>query len=246
VQNLTHCVRGAGVEVDEFVINPLASGEAVLTPSERDMGVVLADIGGGTTDIGIFMNGTVWHTSVLAVGGNQVTNDVAMGLRLPFDTAEAVKIEHGHAIPDAVPANAAFNVKAFGDGGVQTMSRRELALIISARVEEIFELLLQEIKRSGYDSMLPAGVILCGGTSLLPGMRDLGREILGLPVRIATPDNLSGLTDTLSSPAYATSVGLLRWGMREDGALRPQERDRVRRSPFGNRVKGMFKALLPG
>jgi cell division protein FtsA len=246
VQNLTHCVRGAGVEVDEFVINPLASGEAVLSPSERSMGVVLADIGGGTTDIGIFIDGAVWHTAVLAVGGNQVSNDIAVGLCLPFETAEAAKIEYGHASVEAVPANAGFHVKAFGDGGTQTLSRRKLAHVIAARVEEILELILQEIKRSGYDSMLPAGVVLCGGTSLLPGIREMGREILGLPVRIAAPENLTGLTDTLSSPAYATSVGLLRWGMREEGALRPQERDRVRRGVIGNRVKGMFKALLPG
>lgn len=247
VQNLAQCVRGAGVEVDEFVINPLASGEAVLSPSERNMGVVLADIGGGTTDIGIFIDGTLWHTAVLPVGGNQVTNDIAMGLRLPFDTAEAIKIEHGHALPDAVPSSATFSVKAFGDNGAQTISRRDLAVIISARVEEIFELILREIKRSGYDSMLPAGVVLCGGTSLLPGIRELGREVLGLPVRIATPGDLSGLTDTLSSPAYATSVGLLRWGMREDTlVLRPHERERVRHSLFSNRIKGVLKALLPG
>lgn len=247
VQNLAQCVRGAGVEVDEFVINPLASGEAVLSPSERNMGVVLADIGGGTTDIGIFIDGTLWHTAILPVGGNQVTNDIAMGLRLPFDTAEAIKIEHGHALPDAVPSSATFSVKAFGDNGAQTISRRDLAVIISARVEEIFELILREIKRSGYDSMLPAGVVLCGGTSLLPGIRELGREVLGLPVRIATPGDLSGLTDTLSSPAYATSVGLLRWGMREDTlVLRPHERERVRRSLFSNRIKGVLKALLPG
>jgi|DewCreStandDraft_5_1066085.scaffolds.fasta_scaffold00485_5 cell division protein FtsA len=247
VQNLAQCVRGAGVEVDEFVINPLASGEAVLSPSERNMGVVLADIGGGTTDIGIFIDGTLWHTAILPVGGNQVTNDIAMGLRLPFDTAEAIKIEHGHALPDAVPSGATFSVKAFGDNGAQTISRRDLAVIISARVEEIFELILREIKRSGYDSMLPAGVVLCGGTSLLPGIRELGREVLGLPVRIATPGDLSGLTDTLSSPAYATSVGLLRWGMREDTlVLRPHERERVRRGLFSNRIKGVLKALLPG
>lgn len=248
VQNLTQCLRGAGVEVDEFVINPLASGEAVLSASERDMGVVVADIGGGTTDIGIFIDGTVWHTAVLAVGGNQVTNDIAMGLRLPFDVAEAAKIEHGHAQPDAVPPNASFQVKAFGDeAGLHPFSRRELAYIISARVEEIFELILQEIKRSGYDGLLPAGVVLCGGTSLLPGIRELGREVLGLPVRVAAPGDLSGLTDTLASPAFATSVGLLRWGLREDGgALQPRERQRAERGPWGNRFKSLFKALLPG
>lgn len=247
VQNLAQCVRGAGVEVDAFVINPLASGEAVLSSSERDLGVVLADIGGGTTDIGIFIDGTLWHTAILPIGGNQVTHDIAMLLRLPFDTAEAIKIEHGHALPEAVPAEATFSAKAFGDNGAQTISRRDLAAIISARVEDIFELILREIKRSGYDNMLPAGVVLCGGTSLLPGIRELGREVLGLPVRIATPGDLSGLTDTLSSPAYATSVGLLRWGLREDAvALRPHERERVRRSLFSNRIKGVLKALLPG
>jgi cell division protein FtsA len=244
VQNLAKCVQAAGVEVDQFVLNPLAAGAAVLTPTEKEMGVVLADLGGGTTDIGIFIEGNIWHTVVLPVGGNHVTNDVAMGLSLPFELAEQIKIEHGHSRPRALEASDLFKVTPFGDGQPQNVSRPDLARIIEARVEELFDLILQEIKRSGYDGLLPAGVVLCGGTSLLPGIRELARERLNMPVRVALPEDLRGLVDALHSPAYATSVGLLRWGLSE--ATMPRPRDRHGESEWSARLKGWFRTLLPG
>lgn len=211
VDNLRQCVGAAGVEVQQFVLNPLASGEAVLTEQERQMGAAVCDIGGGTTDLAIYVDGDVWHTMVLAVGGNHVTQDIAHGLRLAFAQAEDVKKQQGHAVRAEVGAEEYFSIRPFGEDRPVMINRKELAHIIEARVEEIFSLTLQEIKRSGYDGLLPAGMVLTGGASALPGIRRVASEALGMPVRIAQPGNLLGLVDRLNSPAYSTSVGLLRW-----------------------------------
>jgi cell division protein FtsA len=213
VENLRQCVGAAGVEVSQFVLNPLASAEVVLTETEREMGVVICDMGGGTTDMAIYIGGDVWHTNVLAVGGDHITSDIAHGLRLPITQAEEVKIKHGHAMSDEVPAGESFSIKPFGEEQPVEINRQELAHIIEARVEEIFSLVLQEIKRSGYDGLLPAGMVLTGGSSALPGIRTLGSQTLNLPVRIAMPENLIGMADKLQSPAYSTSVGLLKWAL---------------------------------
>ncbi len=211
VDNIRQCVAASGIEVSQFVLNPLASAEVVLTDTEREMGVVVCDIGGGTTDMAIFIEGDVWHTMVLAVGGNHITSDIAHGLRLPFSQAEEIKIRHGHALTSEVDAKETFPVNAFGEEKPVQVSRVEVANIIEARVEEIFSLMLQEIKRSGYDGLLPAGMVLTGGSSALPGIRKLASVVMGLPVRVAEPENLVGMVDKLKSPAYSTSVGLVRW-----------------------------------
>ncbi len=200
VENLRQCVQASGVQVSQFVLNPLASAEVVLSETERQMGAVVCDIGGGTTDLAIYIDGDIWHTMVLAVGGNHITSDIAHGLRLPLPQAEEIKKQYGHAIEDEVSESDLFTVRAFGEEHPIAVSRKELAHIIEARVEEIFQLVLQEIKRSGYDGLLPAGMVLTGGTSALPGMRSLASEVLGLPVRIAQPENLVGLVDQLHSP----------------------------------------------
>jgi len=230
IQNLVKCVEGLNITIEQLVLNPLASGEAVLTDTEREMGVVLADIGGGTTDIAIFIEGSVWHTTILAVGGNHLTNDIAIGLRAPFTTAEEVKKRYGHACPRSLAADEVLDVAAFGEDARQTVSRQFLAQIIEARMEEIFSLIMQEVKRSGYDGLLPAGVVLCGGTAELAGITELGREVLSL------------LVDVLSSPAYATSVGLLLWGLRQTATARP----RTRSVPLHRRLAQWFRAFLPG
>lgn len=213
VDNLRQCVGAAGVEIQQFVLNPLASGETVLTEQERQMGVAVCDIGGGTTDLAIYVNGDVWHTMVLAVGGNHVTQDIAHGLRLPFAQAEDVKKQQGYAVRAEVGAEEYFSIRPFGEERPVQINRQELSHIIEARVEEIFALTLQEIKRSGYDGLLPAGMVLTGGASALPGIKRLASQVLDMPVRTAQPDKLSGLVDRLNSPAYSTSVGLLRWIM---------------------------------
>ncbi len=221
VENIRKATESAGVQVLQFVLNPLASGEVVLTETERQLGVMVCDIGGGTTDLAIYINGDVWHTMVLSVGGSLITSDIAHGLRLPLNQAEEVKKKYGHAIRDEVVEEDLFSVRSFGQDNPIQMSRRDLAYIIEARVEEIFRFVLQEIKRSGYDGLLPAGVVLTGGSALLPGIKKLGAEVLGLPVRVAQPENLVGLVDQLYSPAYSTSVGLLNWALLMDDAIQP-------------------------
>ncbi|MEN6483092.1 MAG: cell division protein FtsA [Anaerolineaceae bacterium] len=213
VENLRQCVESAGVQVSRFVLNPLASAEVVLTENERQMGVIVCDIGGGTTDLAIYVNGDIWHTMVLAVGGNHITSDIAHGLRLPLTQAEEVKKQYGYAIESEVAEGEMFSVRGFGQEVSGQISRKELSNIIEARVEEIFELVLQEIKRSGYDGLLPAGMVLTGGTSLLPGIRPLASKVLEIPVRLARPENMMGLVDQLNSPAFSTSVGLLYWSL---------------------------------
>ena len=185
------------------------------------MGAIVCDIGGGTTDLAIYIDGDVWHTMVLAVGGDHITSDIAHGLRLPIEEAEKIKKQHGYAIKDEIGEDEFFNVRSFGSDSAAQIPRRDLAHIIEARVEEIFELVLQEIKRSGYDGLLPAGMILTGGTSLLPGIRPLASRILGLPVRLARPEHLVGLVDQLHSPAYSTSVGLLHFALAMNESLVP-------------------------
>jgi len=213
VENLRNCVGRAGAEVNQFVLNPLASAEVVLSETEREMGVIVCDIGGGTTDLAIFIEGDVWHTTVLEIGGDHITSDIAHGLRLPVEQAEEIKKQHGFAIESEVVEGEEFNIRPFGQDEPIQISRRELTHIIEARVDEIFTMVLQEIKRSGYDGLLPAGMVLTGGSSALPGIRKLGSLTLGLPVRIAQPENLIGMTDRLHGPAYSTSVGLLHWAL---------------------------------
>jgi len=248
VENLRNCVSKAGAEVSQFVLNPLASAEVVLSDTEREMGAIVCDMGGGTTDLAIYIEGDVWHTMVLGFGGDHITSDIAHGLRLPIPQAEEIKKQYGYAVQGEVDQGEDFSVRPFGEEVPVQISRRDLAMIIEARVEEIFGLVLEEIKRSGYDGLLPAGMVLTGGGSALPGIRALAGRSLGLPVRIAEPQNLVGMTDKLHSPAYSTSVGLLNWAvlMTEVGAVAPYH------FPSNNgggldweKVKSLIRRLLP-
>ena len=242
IQNLVKCVEGAGVEVDELVLASIAAGDAVLTETEREMGVVLADIGAGTTDIAIFIDGTVWHTVTLGMGGEYVTGDIAIGLRLPPDVAEQVKIQHGHACASQVPPEERVTVSTFDGETRQVVPCWKLAEIIEARAEEILSMIQQEIKRSGYDGLLPAGVVLCGGTAQLSGFQELGRDVLGLPVRVGVPRELRGLVDTISNPAHAVGAGLMEWGV--TAGTRPQLR---KPGPgLGRRFLDWLRVFLPG
>jgi cell division protein FtsA len=255
VENLRQCVGASGVEISQFVLNPLASAEVVLTETERQMGAVVVDMGGGTTDMAIFIDGDVWYTSVLSVGGNHVTSDIAHGLRLPMSQAEEIKIAHGHAIQSEVGPAEFFNMRPFGEQESVQINRQELSNIVEARAEEIFGLVLQEIKRSGYDGLLPAGMVLTGGASALPGIRTLANSVLGVPVRIAKPENLIGMADKLDSPAFSTSVGLLRWAFLmsefapQGGKRRPSVQRNVAESQGGaldwEKIKNWLRRLLP-
>lgn len=242
IQNLTKCIEALDIEMENLVLDSLASGEAVLTETEREMGVVLADIGGGTTDISIFIGGSVWHTVILPVGGHHLTNDVAVGLRAPYATAEEIKKRYGHAQPGSVVQDEMLDIAAFGEQTRQKVSLKFLAEILEARTEEIFKLILKEIKRSGYDGLLPAGLVLSGGTADLSGIQELGRETLGLPVRVGAPRGLRGLVDVLNDPAYATGVGLLLWGLDQESTLRP----RTGRTSTTRKIAQWFRrAFLP-
>jgi cell division protein FtsA len=246
ISNLVKCVRDAGVRIDDLILQSLASGEAVLRESERDMGVVLADVGGGTTDIGIFIEGSIWHTHVLPTGGEHMTTDVAVGLRTPRRTAEDLKIKYGHALVASLASDETIDIASFGDGARQTVSRLRLAEVIEARAEEILGLVLREVKRSGYDGLLPAGLVLCGGASELAGLRDLAERVLDLPVRIGAPHDLQGLTDAVESPAFATAVGLLLWGMRHEPATSTESKPSRPTSIFWAKIRDWLRAFLPG
>jgi cell division protein FtsA len=178
------------------------------------MGVVLADIGGGTTDIAVFLDGSIWHTAILPVGGYHVTNDIAIGLRTPFAVAEDLKIRHGHAAPSSLAPDETVDITTFGSDSFKPTARRNLADIIEARVAEIVSMIMGEVKSAGFNGFLAAGMVLSGGTASLPGVDWLASEITGLPVRIAKPKSIHGLVDAIANPAYATSVGLLSWGLR--------------------------------
>lgn len=242
IQNLVKCVEGAGVEVDELVLSSLVAGDAVLSDTEREIGVVLGDIGAGTTDIAIFIDGAVWHTVALGMGGEYITGDIAIGLRLPPDVAEQVKVAHGHARAAQVSPEERFTISAFGGEVPQVVPRWKLAEIVEARAEELLSMMHQEIKRSGYDGLLPAGVVLCGGTAQLPGILELGRETFGLPVRMGSPQELRGLVDKVSGPAHAVCMGLMEWGVTMD------TRPRLRKSSPGpgRRFLDWLQAFLPG
>lgn len=245
--NLEQSVQAAGVYVDRFILNPLASGHIVLTPEEREMGVAVIDIGGGTTDIAIFIEGTVWHAAVIAVGGDHITNDITHWMHIPFEQAEAVKLQYGHAQRKAVNMMETFLVQPFGDGMPTEVHRSGLAEVTEYRVTEIFELVQREIKRSGYDGLLRAGAVLTGGSAQLPGMREVAEHTLGIPVRLAKPERVTGLADALRNPAYSTSVGLLGLGL-EMESVHPEAQNGA--NPFnsaklGNLLGGFIRRLLP-
>jgi len=250
IQNLIKSVQKAGVEIDDLVLQPLASGEAVLEPDDKDRGVVLVDIGGGTTDIAVFAQGGIWHTSVIPVGGNHFTNDIVLVQQTPHNTADYLKLRYGSAIaePPEDEASDIIEAEGFAPGERQQISRYMLNQIIQARAEELTELIYNEIRRSGYEGLLPAGIVLTGGTALLPRLDELMRDMLGIPVRVGVPGELTGLSDSLNSPPYATAVGLLRWGSRHGAAMINTPVSAPERNGWGStyeRFKTWLREFLP-
>lgn len=215
IQNLTQCIESAGVQVEAVIFSPLAAAEAVLEEEEKRQGVILADIGGGTTEIAVFVEGAVFHTCVLPVGGYHLTHDLVAGLRAPFSQVEELKVEYGCALPSQVDAEETVEVEAFGGQRIKEVSRRRVAEILQARVEEILEMIYIDVKRAGFDDVVAAGLVLSGGTAALMGINDLSELVLRMPVRTGIPRGIHGLSDALNSPAYATSVGLLHWAAQE-------------------------------
>ena len=213
IYNLMKCVDKAHIDIEDRVLASLASGAAVLEDGETDLGVALVDIGAGTTDIAVYVDGAIWHTVVLPVGGNLITSDIAIGLRLPVGTAEELKITYGHSDPSSIDEDDMIDLSQFMPDCDDLVPRKLLAEIIQARVEELFCLVREEMRKSGYDGLLPGGIVITGGTAELPGVLEMAGQILDLPARIGSPLGLHGIADSINRPAYATAVGLLLWGL---------------------------------
>lgn len=241
--NLMKCVQRAGFEVEEVVLEPLASAEAALTAPERELGVVVADIGGGTTSLGIFANGGLCHTAVLPIGGHHVTSDIAVGLRTPVAEAEKLKIRFGAATPAEASEGELIEVFNVGDREPRILPRRVLCEIIEPRLQEITNLLRLQIRRSGYAHVIPAGVVLTGGTALLRGITHFTSEKLELPARTGMPEQVGGLTDAVSSPIYATAVGLVLYGVRHRGAHVARHSNGA---GFWGRMRGWVREMVSG
>jgi cell division protein FtsA len=231
-QNIIKCANRAGLNVADIVLQPLASSEAVLTEEEKELGVCLVDIGGGTTDIAIFQNGSIVHTAVIALGGHNLTNDIAVGLRTPMDQAERIKQKFGCALTSMVDKSETLEVPSVGGRDSRVMGRQILCEILEPRVEEIFQLVHHEVERNGFSELLTSGVVITGGSTLLPGMTELAEEIMGVPVRRGVPRGIGGLVDVVKSPVYATGVGLVVYGARHQD-----------RSMFRIREENVFKKV---
>jgi cell division protein FtsA len=214
-QNIVKCCNRCGLQVADIVLEPLASAEAVLHDDEKELGVALIDIGGGTTDIAIFCEGSIVHTGVLPLGGNHLTNDIAVGLRAPLEAAERIKQRFGCALISLLQPGETIEVPSVGGRAPRIAMREELVNVIMPRVEEIFDQVKKEIARSGYEDMLASGVVLTGGTTILEGTTELAEEVLGMPARRGSAKNIGGLVDVVKSPAYATGVGLVLYGARQ-------------------------------
>ena len=239
VKNLTKCIRGIGIDIDELVMEPLAAAEAVLTEEERQNGVMLADIGGGTTDIAVFKDNSIYHTAVLPVAGYQLTRDISVGLNLSFDLAEEMKKKYGNVMPIYKEGRSKSDIDTTVTEDGHAVSYRDLSEIVRIRVEELLRLIVLELPRSDYAKLIPSGLVLAGGTANLPGIAELGQEVTRLPVRIGTPIGLYGVSDVLGNPAYATSVGLLLWKMKNQGKPSWRPQSGLRR--FMSRIFGLLR-----
>jgi len=214
VQNILKCVHRCGLEVSEMILQPLASSKAVLADDEKELGVCLVDIGGGTTDVAIFTGGAIRHTAVIPIAGDQITNDIAMALRTPTKDAEYIKIKYGCALRQ-LANDAPIEVPGVGERAARMLSRHTLAEVIEPRVEELYSLVQAELRRSGFEELLSSGIVITGGSSAMQGMVELGEEIFHMPVRLGLPRYVGGLADVVKTPRFATAIGLLLYGMEQ-------------------------------
>jgi len=239
-QNIVKCVRRCGLEVIDLVLQPLASSYAVLTEDEKELGVCLVDIGGGTTDIAVFTQGAIRHTAVIPVAGDQITNDIAHALRTPTPEAEEIKIHYGVALQQMADPDEMFEVPGIGERGPRRLSRLALADVIEPRVTELFELIQSELKRSGYQELLSSGIVLTGGSSVMRGMVELGEEIFHMPVRLGMPKYAGSLAEVVQHPRYATAMGLLLEGLAQKRRGIQAHRTRTFKQVLGN-MKSWFE-----
>jgi cell division protein FtsA len=252
IKNLTQCVLSHNIDVDDLVLEPLAAGKAVLRPEERRMGVAVVDMGGGTSDIAVFIDDGLCHTEILDIGGNHFTRDVAMGIHAPFETAEELKLRYGSVFPERIAEDERVWASVFGEKSERNFSRQFICDILAERAAETFEIVARQLEESGYIDSLPAGVVLTGGSSQLHGLAEMGRSILGMPVRTGAPTNnlpILNINRQLQNPIFATSMGLLLWGMEEGGRLArerfPANADSPH-SPWITQLIQWLRNLLPG
>lgn len=236
-QNIEKCIHRCGLEVDGIILEQLASSFSVITDDERDLGVCLVDIGGGTSDIAIFTDGSIRHTGVIPIAGDQVTNDIAMALRTPTQHAEEIKIRYACALTQLAGPDQTIKVPSVGDRPPRDLSRQSLAEVVEPRYDELFTLIQSEIRRSGFEELIPAGVVLTGGTSKMEGAVELAEEIFHMPVRVGPPQFAHGLNDIIRNPIYATAIGLLIFGAQQSGGERAN-RDRGMSMGFLDSLRG--------
>jgi cell division protein FtsA len=241
-QNIEKCIRRCGLDVEDIILEQLASSYAVLTEDEKELGVCLVDIGGGTTDIAIFTEGSIRHTGVIPIAGDQVTNDIAMALRTPTQYAEEIKIKYACALTQLAGADETIKVPSVGDRPPRDLSRQALAEVVEPRYDELFTLVQAELRRSGFEDLIPAGIVLTGGTSKMEGVVELAEEIFHMPVRVGLPQTVTGLTDIVRNPIYSTGVGLLQYGAarQHDNLARPTSRGPAQLNGW-ERLKGWLK-----
>lgn len=237
-QNIIKCANRAGLDVYDIVLESLASSEAVLTDEERNLGVALIDFGGGTTDLAIFSQGSIKHTFVLTLGGDNMTNDIAIGIRTPFKEAEKIKIKYGCGLTSLIGEDETIEVPGVGDRKPRTISRRLLGEILEPRVEELFSLIYQEMVRSGYDDLVSSGVVVTGGSAILPGVPEIVEQVFNMPARIGYPASIGGLKEIVNSPMYATAVGLVLYGA---NSQQREKRFRIRDTNIFNRIVSRMK-----
>ncbi len=240
-QNIIKCVRRCGLEVDDIILEQLASSLAVLTDDEKDLGICLVDIGGGTTDIAVFTDGSIRHTAVIPIAGDQVTNDIAVALRTPTQYAEEIKVKYGCALTQLSNPEETIEVPGVGDRAARRLARQTLAEVIEPRYEELFTLIQAELRRSGFEDLIAAGVVLTGGSSKMEGVIDLAEEIFHAPVRLGLPQHVSGLVDVVRNPIHATGVGLLLYGNRQRYAKRPSVKMSGGVTGIWERMKNWFQ-----
>jgi cell division protein FtsA len=235
-QNIVKCVRRCGLEVDDIILEQLASSYAVLTEDEKELGVCLVDIGGGTTDIAVFTEGSIRHTAVIPIAGDQVTNDIAVALRTPTQHAEEIKIKYACALTQLASADETIEVPSVGERPARRLARHTLAEVVEPRYEELISLIQAELRRSGFEDLVAAGVVLTGGSSKMEGLIDLAEEVFHMPVRLGTPQYVAGLVDVVRNPIYATGVGLLLFGNQN-------RTHRALNAPMGRGMRGVWDRM---
>ena len=240
-QNITKCVRRCGLETDDIILEQLASSFSILTEDEKDLGVCLVDIGGGTTDIAIFTAGAIQHTAVIPIAGDQVTNDIAVALRTPTQHAEDIKVKYACALRQLTNLEDTIEVPGVGDREPRRLSRQTLAEVVEPRYEELFTLIYAELERSGFVDMIAAGVVLTGGSSKMEGLIELAEEVFHMPVRLGAPYNVTGMVEVVRNPIHATGVGLLHYGMQQQKEGHSQQYVATSKETIFDRMKSWFK-----